>query len=64
MAEQTKPDWATRYIARAELVQILSVNPSTITRWTQSGKIPKPVHIGGNVRWEGWTLWEELQQAA
>ena len=36
-----------------QLADMLQVAVRTIRRWNAQGKIPRPLHIGGSVRWWG-----------
>jgi excisionase family DNA binding protein len=51
-AAQTNPRASAPLLLRdADLAQALSVSRATVQRWRHSGRIPRPVHIGGAVRW-------------
>ena len=45
------------YIRRADLARLLSVHPTTIWRWTESGHLPKTTRLGSNtVAWSSETI--------
>lgn len=39
------------YVAKATLAAELDISESTVDAWVQRGILPKPVRIGGAVRW-------------
>jgi excisionase family DNA binding protein len=46
-----------------EVARLLGVSKRTVHRLNSSGKIPKPVRIGGSVRWREsdirqWIAWD------
>lgn len=39
------------YLTREEVATIYKVSTKTISRWYLTNKIPRPVYIGGAMRW-------------
>jgi predicted DNA-binding transcriptional regulator AlpA len=51
-----------RFLSAATLADILSVSIRTVWRLRASGKLPKPVEIGGAIRWRASDIseWSRL----
>lgn len=49
------------YLKPKEVCEILSINPSTLYRWTKSGKFPKPIVIGSTPRYSAETIQAFIQ---
>ena len=47
-----------------ELAQMLSLSPRTVWRLLSAGKIPRPIRIGGSIRWAESTILAWLQADA
>lgn len=48
--QNTLPEFG--YVSANTLAMALETTPSTIWRWTKSGRLPKPVKLGeGTTRW-------------
>lgn len=47
------------YVSKATLAAELDVSESTVDNWVQRGVLPKPVKIGGSVRWS----WSQVDAA-
>ncbi|ATX66700.1 helix-turn-helix transcriptional regulator [Roseinatronobacter bogoriensis] len=47
------------YVAKATLAAELDISESTVDAWVQRGILPKPVRIGGAVRWN----WSQVDAA-
>lgn len=45
----TDPGMVKQYIRTAELARRLDVKPSTITRWAETGRLPKPLRLSPGV---------------
>ena len=39
-----------RYIRTAQVAEILSVSPKTVSRWAKDGKLPHLITLGGHRR--------------
>lgn len=39
------------YVSKATLAAELDVSESTVDAWVQRGILPKPIKVGGSVRW-------------
>ncbi|MFC1739710.1 helix-turn-helix transcriptional regulator [Planctomycetota bacterium] len=39
-------------LSAKQLAKMLSLSPRTVWRLLSAGKLPKPIQIGGSVRWE------------
>ena len=39
------------YVSKATLAAELDVSESTVGAWVQRGILPKPIKVGGSVRW-------------
>ncbi|HPS55666.1 MAG TPA: helix-turn-helix domain-containing protein [Sedimentisphaerales bacterium] len=50
-------------LAAKDLAEMLSVSVRTIWRLRSAGKLPKPVSIGGSIRWKlsDIELWQNLE---
>jgi len=44
-------DETIEHLTREEVAAIYKVSTKTITRWHKTNKIPRPVLIGGTLRW-------------
>ena len=47
-----------------QLSEILNIGMRTIARMRSDGRIPKPLKIGGNVRWSAETILTWLENGA
>lgn len=49
-------------LSTSELARELRLSPKTIRRLNESGKLPRPIHIGHSLRWrrEDVAKWLEL----
>ncbi len=45
------PESLPTLLKAKEVAEFLTVNVRTVWRWNSSGQIPKPVKLGGSVRW-------------
>jgi excisionase family DNA binding protein len=64
VAAQRKGDEAPGYLLPAEVAELLSVSPKTVSRWAKEGKLPFLKTLGGHRRYpaaEIRQLAEELQ---
>ncbi len=39
------------YVSKATLAAELDISESTVDAWVQRGILPKPIRMGGSVRW-------------
>ena len=51
MTEQSKEREALSYLRPAEVADLLSVSPKTVTRWAKEGKLPFMQTLGGHRRY-------------
>ena len=51
MTEQGKESEALSYLRPAEVADLLSVSPKTVTRWAKEGKLPFMQTLGGHRRY-------------
>ena len=51
MAEQRKDREAPTYLRPAEVADLLSVSPKTVSRWAKEGKLPFMKTLGGHRRY-------------
>lgn len=49
-------------LTSAELCELLKVDTRTLRRWTHAGELPRPVKIGGSLRWRRADLSEWLDK--
>ena len=58
MANTTNAESQTdgEMISASELAEILGVKPRSVSRWASSGKLPKPLKVGGIRRWRRSTI--------
>ena len=65
MAAQPKRGEAPGYLLPAEVAELLSVSPKTVSRWAKEGKLPFMSTLGGHRRYpeaEIRKLVDELRQ--
>ena len=65
MAAQRKGSEAPSYLLPAEVADLLSVSPKTVSRWAKEGKLPFMKTLGGQRRYpeaQIRQLIEELRQ--
>ena len=65
MAAQPKGGEAPSYLLPAEVAELLSVSPKTVSRWAKEGKLPFMKTLGGHRRYpeaQIRQLIEELRQ--
>jgi excisionase family DNA binding protein len=65
VTEQSKEREALSYLRPAEVADLLSVSPKTVTRWAKEGKLPFMKTLGGHHRYpeaEIRELAEELRE--
>ena len=65
MAAQPKGGEAPSYLLPAEVAELLSVSPKTVSRWAKEGKLPFMKTLGGHRRYpeaQIRQLLEELRQ--
>jgi excisionase family DNA binding protein len=65
VAAQRKGSEAPGYLRPAEVAELLSVSPKTVSRWAKEGKLPFMKTLGGHRRYpedEIWELVEVLRQ--
>ena len=43
-------------LSRTDLMRILKISPSTLTRWIKAGKLPASKTINGLPRWDRETI--------
>lgn len=55
--QDLEPDTTSLLLTASRLAAILSVSVRTLWRLRAAGKLPKPVHLGGSLRWRA----EEVQ---
>lgn len=46
-----KPESLPTLLKAQEVAEFAKVDVRTVWRWNSSGKLPKPVKLGGSVRW-------------
>ena len=46
------PGALPRFVSIGDVAAMLSVAASTVRRWVAAGELPKPVKIGGTLRWQ------------
>ena len=51
MAAQRKGGEAPSYLLPAEVAELLSVSPKTVSRWAKEGKLPFMKTLGGHRRY-------------
>ena len=51
MAAQPKGGEAPGYLLPAEVAELLSVSPKTVSRWAKEGKLPFMSTLGGHRRY-------------
>ena len=51
VAEQRKGSEAPGYLRPAEVADLLSVSPKTVSRWAKEGKLPFMKTLGGHRRY-------------
>ena len=51
MAEQRTDSEAPTYLRPAEVADLLSVSPKTVSRWAKQGKLPFMKTLGGHRRY-------------
>jgi len=51
VAAQRKDTEAPSYLRRAEVADLLSVSPKTVSRWAKEGKLPFMKTLGGHRRY-------------
>ena len=51
MAAQHKGSEASSYLLPAEVAELLSVSPKTVSRWAKEGKLPFLKTLGGHRRY-------------
>jgi excisionase family DNA binding protein len=51
LAEQRKSSEAPGYLRPAEVAELLSVSPKTVSRWAKEGKLPFMKTLGGHRRY-------------
>jgi excisionase family DNA binding protein len=51
VAAQRKGDEAPGYLLPAEVAELLSVSPKTVSRWAKEGKLPFLKTLGGHRRY-------------
>ena len=51
MAAQPKGSEAPSYLLPAEVAELLSVSPKTVSRWAKQGKLPFMKTLGGHRRY-------------
>ena len=55
-------DWQTRQLKDTEMAAIYGISRSTVWRWCNEGRIPKPRKIGGNTtRWDGQEVAKNME---
>lgn len=67
MANKSSPraPVATAYASASTLAAMLETTPSTIWRWSKSGRLPKPLKLGaGTTRWKVEEVNEALAKLA
>jgi excisionase family DNA binding protein len=65
VAAQRKGSEAPSYLLPAEVAELLSVSPKTVSRWAKEGKLPFMQTLGGHRRYaeaQIRQLLEELRQ--
>jgi excisionase family DNA binding protein len=51
VAEQRKDSEAPTYLRAAQVADLLSVSPKTVSRWAKEGKLPFMKTLGGHRRY-------------
>lgn len=46
------------YVSVGTLAELLDISESTIWDWVRHGHLPRPIKIGGSVRW----LWADVEK--
>ena len=62
MTEQSKEREALSYLRPAEVADLLSVSPKTVTRWAKEGKLPFMQTLGGHRRYPEAAIQELVDQ--
>jgi predicted DNA-binding transcriptional regulator AlpA len=57
MARSILGDRPPSYVSKATLAAELDISESTVDDYVRRGLLPKPIHIGGSVRW----CWAQVQ---
>jgi predicted DNA-binding transcriptional regulator AlpA len=55
MARPIKGERPPSYVSKATLAAELDVSETTVDDYVRRGLLPKPIHLGGSVRWN-WAL--------
>ena len=63
MAAQRKGGEAPSYLLPAEVAELLSVSPKTVSRWAKEGKLPFLKTLGGHRRYPEAEIREAGQPA-
>ena len=62
MAAQPKSGEAPSYLLPAEVAELLSVSPKTVSRWAKEGKLPFMKTLGGHRRYSEAQIRELVNQ--
>jgi excisionase family DNA binding protein len=62
VAAQRKGGEAPSYLLPAEVAELLSVSPKTVSRWAKEGKLPFMKTLGGHRRYPEVEIRELLNQ--
>ena len=62
VAAQRKGGEAPSYLLPAEVAELLSVSPKTVSRWAKEGKLPFMRTLGGHRRYPEAKMGELLDQ--
>ena len=62
MAAQPKGGEAPSYLLPAEVAELLSVSPKTVSRWAKQGKLPFRKTLGGHRRYPEAQIRELVNQ--
>ena len=62
MAAQPKGGEAPSYLLPAEVAELLSVSPKTVSRWAKEGKLPFMKTLGGHRRYSEAQIRELVNQ--
>ena len=57
MARVILGDRPPSFVSKATLAAELDISESTVDEWVRQGILPKPIRLGGSVRW----CWAQVQ---
>lgn len=55
------PDLQLQFLSAERFAELLDISVRTLWRLRSAGKIPQPVRIGGNIRWNAAEIWAWIE---